>query len=136
MLNTLDISTSGLVAQRQWMNTIAANIANVRTTRDEDGNVTPFQRRFVTFTAEEQSKNKQGTAGVSVEVEVDTDTKPQLQYQPNHPDANAEGFVAFPNISVIEEFTNAMLASRAYEANISAIEITKQMASTSLRILG
>lgn len=136
MLNTLDISTSGLVAQRQWMNTIASNIANVRTTRDENGNVSPFQRRFVTFSAQEQSKNKNGAAGVAVEIQVDTESKPQLLYQPNHPDANAEGFVAFPNIQMIEEFTNALLASRAYEANIAAIDMTKQMATTSMRILG
>ncbi len=136
MLSTLDISTSGLVAQRQWMNTIAANIANVRSTRDEDGNVSPFQRRYVTFTAQEASKQKNGAAGVALEIHVDTESEPRLEHLPNHPDANADGKVAFPNINMINEFTNAMLASRAYEANIAAIEMTKQMASTGMRILG
>lgn len=136
MLRTLDVSTSGLVAQRERMNTIAGNIANIRTTRDGDGKPSPFQRRLVTFSAAEPAdKSAGGGVGVNFQVQTDTETQPRLLHQPGHPDANADGYVALPNIDLTTEFVNAVEASRAYEANVAAIDITKAMLGQTLRIL-
>lgn len=134
MLRTIDISTSGLIAQRQRMNTIAGNIANVHTTRNESGEAVPFQRRLVTFAAEAENGNNRGV-GVNFQVEVDPNAEPRKELSPGHPDANADGIVSYPGINVIEEFVNAMDASRAYEANITVIEMTKEMANLGMRIL-
>lgn len=136
MFESLDISTSGLVAQRQRMNTVSGNIANMSTTVDSQGNISPYQRRFITFMAEKKgSQNDQGV-GVQYRVEIDKESQPRLVHQPGHPHANENGYVAYPNINVIQEYVNAMEASRAYEANVSAIEITKEMTNLGLRILG
>ena len=136
MLKSIDISTSGLIAQRHRMNTLAGNIANANTTRDADGNVAPFQRRFVTFAADSDDPDSEtGGVGVRFRVEIDTETPPRKVHDPGHPDADADGFVSYPNINIIKEFVDAMEASRAYEANIAAIEMSKQMANLGLRIL-
>jgi len=135
MFKAIDISTSGLVAQRQRMNTIAGNIANVNTTIDENGNVTPFQRRFVTFAAAD-SQPLADTRGVGVTYQVEIDQQePRLVHDPGHKHADENGMVHYPNINLITEFVNAMGASRAYQANIAAIESSKEMAQAALRIL-
>lgn len=136
MFHALDISTSGLVAQRHRINTIAGNIANVNTTRDEQGAVSPFQRRLVTFMTD-TSDSAKDTAGVGVKFSVATDTElPERKvYQPGHPDADANGVVHFPGISLTTEFVNAIEASRAYEANVAAIDITKSIMSETMKIL-
>ncbi len=136
MLRAIDISTSGLIAQRQRMNTIAGNIANVNTTRDAHGNLAPFQRRLVTFsTADGHAGSQKGGLGVAYRVEIDTQTVPRRVLQPGHPDADKDGYVSYPNINLITEFVNALEASRAYQANVTAIEMTKEMANLGLRIL-
>ncbi|MBW3539658.1 MAG: flagellar basal body rod protein FlgC [Planctomycetes bacterium] len=135
MLKTIDISTSGLVAQRQRMNAIAGNIANVNTTRDAEGNAVPFQRRLVTFRTAGETERETGGTAVDYHVEIDTATPPRRVYQPGHPDADADGYVNYPNVSLITEFVNALEAGRAYEANIAAIEMAKNIAELSLRIL-
>ncbi len=132
MFRTIDIITSGLVAQRHRMNTIAENVANLNTTRDAQGNPSPFQRRFVTFSAEK----KEGKAvGVEFEVEKDTTSEPRRVYEPGHPDADANGYVNYPNINLVTEFVNALEASRAYEANIVSFNTTQRMGEMALRIL-
>src|SRR5437773_2360663 len=136
MFRTFDISTSGLVAQRQRMNTIAGNIANINTTRDEQGNISPFQRRLITFAADTDRLDARAQgAGVKFEVGVDRGTEPRKVYSPGHPDADKEGNVAYPSINLVTEFVNAVEASRAYEANVAAVEMTKTMANQTLRIL-
>jgi flagellar basal-body rod protein FlgC len=136
MLRAIDISTSGLIAQRQRMNTIAGNIANVNTTRDADGNLAPFQRRLVTFSTDDDGAHATGRGvGVEYQVEVDASVQPRREYEPGHPDADDSGYVSYPNINLVTEFVNALEASRAYEANVSAIEMSKQIAQLSLRIL-
>lgn len=135
MFNSLDISASALMAQRQRLNVIAGNIANVNTTRDADGEVRPFQRRFVTFAAEKRHSDAEGGIGVRFQVEKDVLAEARRVYQPGHPDAGPDGFVSFPNIDLTKEFVNAMEASRAYEANIAAMEMTKEMANSTLRII-
>jgi flagellar basal-body rod protein FlgC len=135
MFSSLDVSTSALIAERQRMNAIADNIANVNTTRNADGKPSPFQRRFVTFAAANLNGSPPGVAGVNYEVHVDTTTPPRRSYQPGHPDADKEGYVSYPNIDFMTEFVNAMDASRAYQANLVAIDMTKQIDNLSLKIL-
>ncbi len=132
MFKTIDIITSGLVAQRHRMNTISENIANINTTRDAQGNPSPFQRRFVTFSAE---KNEGKAVGVEFEIQKDTTSKPRRTYEPGHPDADANGYVNYPNINLVTEFVNALEASRAYEANIVSFNTTQRMGEMALRIL-
>ncbi len=134
MFKTLDISTSALMGERQRMNAIADNLANLNTTRDADGKPSPFQRRFVTFAA--QSDNPaDGPVGVKYQVNVDTTSPPRRVYEPGHPDADKDGYVSYPNIDMMTEFVNAVEASRAYEANLVAMDITKQGIAESLKIL-
>jgi flagellar basal-body rod protein FlgC len=135
MFTAIDVSTSGLVAQRARMDTIAGNIANAQTTRDSDGNPAPFRRRLVTFEPADPASDPTGGTGVRFEVHVDQSASPRRAYQPGHPDADAAGYVAFPAIDLVTEFVNAMEAGRAYEANVTAMELTKEMSRLSLRIL-
>jgi flagellar basal-body rod protein FlgC len=133
MFRTIDISTSALIGERQRMNTIAGNLANLNTTRDADGNVAPFQRRFVTFTA--QSDNPDTPSGVNYQISIDSSAAPRRVFEPGHPDADKEGYVSYPNIDMMTEFVNAVEASRAYEANLVAIDLAKQGFTQSLKIL-
>jgi flagellar basal-body rod protein FlgC len=135
MFRTLDISTTGLVAQRHRMDTIAGNIANVNSTRDDQGNLSPFQRRLVRFQAEDGANPGSGQ-GVKFQIDVDRDTPARKVSSPGHPDADADGNVAYPNINLVTEFVNAVEASRAYEANVGAIDITKSMLQQTLKLLG
>lgn len=135
MLRSIDISTSALVAQRQRMNTIAANVANAQTTRNADGEPEAYQRRRVVFSADQShSPATRGTA-VTCRVEVDQTAPPRRVYEPGHPDADGDGYVNYPAIDLIEEFVNATEAGRAYEANVAAIEISREIARMGLNIL-
>jgi flagellar basal-body rod protein FlgC len=136
MFTAIDVSTSGLVAQRARMDTIAGNIANAQTTRDADGKPSPFQRRFITFEpAPASSNDPHAGMGVQFQVQVDQNTPPRKLYQPGHPDADGGGFVSYPSIDLVTEFVNAMEAGRAYEANVTAMEMSKEMSKMGLRIL-
>ena len=139
MFAALDISTSALVAQRWRLDAIANNMANANSTRNEHGEVEEYQPRFVVFQAEQAVNGKLGAAGVRVsDVEV-SDVEPNWKYEPGHPDAVKDGprkgYVAYPNVSMMHEFTNALLASRSYEANVGVIEISKDLNNQTLRIL-
>lgn len=134
MFTALDISTSGLVAQRTRMNARSSNIANISTTHNERGERVPYRPRYVIFETDE-SIGAEGAAGVRVaEVKTD-DSDPRLKYEPHHPDANPQGYVAYPNVNMMVEFTDAMEAARAYEANLGALEISKDLGQQTLRIL-
>ncbi len=132
MFGALDISTSGLVAQRAQLDTIAGNVANSQTTRRLDGAPGPFLRRVALLSA----GSTEGKPGVRVSgVVEDRRTLPRAVKDPGHPDANADGIVYYPNVDLATEMINAMVAARAYEANVTAIEATKSMIAGSLRIL-
>lgn len=135
MLSALDISTSGMVAQRQRLNVISNNLANLSTTHNEAGERVPYQPRFVVFQADTNMQGPDGTAGVKVASIETADAEPQLKYQPWHPDADDAGYVAYPDIDMMSEMVDAMEATRAYEANVGVIEITKDMTRQTLRIL-
>ena len=124
------------------MNVISSNIANINTTRTPNGG--PYRRRDVIFGALPAEKNflkellsqepDDGTRHVKVLGIVEDSRAPKMKYDPNHPDANEEGYVALPNIDISEEMTNLMIAKRSFEANIAAINATKNMITNALEI--
>ena len=136
------IASSGMTAQRTRLNTISSNIANINTTQTPEGG--PYRRKDVVFESMPDVKNfgdilmstdpKSEFQRVQV-TDVRSDTKaPLLKYEPDHPDANPEGYVAYPNINLMEEMTNMIQASRSYEANVTALQASKDMALSSLEI--
>jgi flagellar basal-body rod protein FlgC len=134
MFDALDMGASGLLAQRTRLDTIAANIANANTTHDAAGKVNPYRRRFVVFASGQP--NQPAKPGVRV-AGVQADPSPfQRRYEPGHPDRDADGYVSYPNIDLAVEYVNALEASRAYEANVSMMEVTKAMINASLRLIG
>jgi flagellar basal-body rod protein FlgC len=133
MFDVLDIGASGLYAQRVRMDTIANNVANINTTRNEQGENAPFRRRMVMFA--EGLDKAQSRPGVHV-AGIEQDPAPfRRVMEPGHPDADAEGYVNYPNIDMSIEFVNMLEASRAYEANVTMMETTKQMLNATLRLL-
>lgn len=136
------ISSSGMTAQRMRMNTISSNIANINTTRTPEGG--PYRRKDVVFESMPEVKNfgeilnvnspKADMQRVQVTDVVSDRKAPLLKYEPDHPDANADGYVAYPNINLMEEMTNMIQATRSYEANVSTLQAAKDMALSSLEI--
>ncbi len=136
------IAGSGMTAQRMRLNTISSNIANINTTQTPEGG--PYRRKDVVLESIPEAKNfgdilmstdpRSDFQRVQV-TDVISDTKaPLLKYEPDHPDANEEGYVAYPNINLMEEMTNMIQASRSYEANVTALQAAKDMAMSSLEI--
>lgn len=141
--SALDIGASGLTAQRVRMDTISQNIANVNTTRTENG--TPYRRREVVFeerndsssfsTALSNASNKLSNGqGVRVSKIVEDSTDFKKVYDPGHPDADEDGYVSMPNVDVVTEMVNMISASRSYEANVTSVNATKSMALKALEI--
>ncbi len=133
MYGLLDISTSALVAQRTRLTVVAANVANSRSILNAAGEYEPYRRRFVVFAAGDPSRGT--TDGVHV-AEIGIDQGPlRPVFEPGSPFADEDGYVYYPNVDPVIEQMNAMEATRAYEANITAIEATKSMLSIALQIL-
>ncbi len=141
LFGVMSLSGSGLTVQRQRAEISAANMANAETTRTEDG--TPYQRRQVvvqsdnTFAGVLQSQTQGGASapGVSVESVVNSTAPAIMRYDPSHPDADASGYVAYPDINPVTEMVDLMGASRAYSLNASALQAEKGMLTASLEIL-
>jgi flagellar basal-body rod protein FlgC len=138
VFSALEISASGLSAERVRMNTIASNLANVHTTRTPEGG--PFKRLDPVFEAvglngiSDPFAAESGVARVNV-ARIQADNRPgTMVYEPGHPDANGQGYVEYPNVNAVEEMVNMITASRAYEAGITSIESVKQMARSALGI--
>lgn len=133
MFDVLDVGASSLQAQKLRINTVAQNIANMNTTRNAAGQAEPYRRRFVLFQPGTASNPK----GAGVHAVVKEDKSPFTQrYEPTNPDANpATGMVKCPNVDLAIEQVNAMEASRAYEATISMMDVTKSMFNASLRLI-
>ena len=135
-LDALNTSATGLNAQRLRMNLISSNMANINTTRTENGG--PFKRKDAVFEAVDANHFSHNLEAALTEVQVkeivDDSRPPILKYDPGHPDADKNGYVAMPNINIIEEMVNMISASRSYEANVSAIKTTKDMAKAALDI--
>ena len=139
LLNILQISASGLTAERTRLQTVSSNIANAQTTRTEEGG--PYKRRLPVFQSTAVSDNPFGDLldrklQAPKVVDVVLDDRPSEEvYNPSHPDANPEtGMVAMPNVNVVEEMVDMISASRSYEANVTAITATKNMALKALEI--
>jgi flagellar basal-body rod protein FlgC len=143
-----NVATSGMSAQRTRINVVSANIANAQTTHSKDGG--PYKKQNVVF--EEvlldtqknalKKENLSGgmkeavpSVGVKVQQVVDSKEAPVLKYDPAHPDANKDGYVAFPNINPVIEMTDLIEALRSYEANLSAFQTQKTMDTKTLDIL-
>jgi len=159
-LNSFDISGYGLSAQRARVNVISSNIANAQTTRTEEGG--PYRRREVLFKAIDFNKvlndrlvDNTGDKGYSdpldegefnkkvnppimsvlVDKIVRDDKEPMMKYEPGHPDANAEGYVAYPNINPVIEMADLIEATRSYQANVAAFQSVKTMAQSAMSII-
>lgn len=139
---TFDISASGLTAERFRMDVIANNIANAETTRTEEGGpykrqspvFAPIPARFEIPLRKSDFTSREVGGGVRVLGLKDDKLPPKMVYDPSHPDANKEGYVAYPNVDVVREMVDMITASRAYEANVTALNISKNMVSKSLSI--
>ena len=132
MYGALDISTSGLVAQRVRFDTISANVANANTLLNADGEYEPFRRRIPILSAGDPTTGD--PVGVHVTIELDeSPLRPKLEPHSKH--ADESGFVYYPNIDPVIEKMNSMEALRAYEANITAVEATKSLMSVALELL-
>jgi flagellar basal-body rod protein FlgC len=138
VFSALEVSASGLSAERIRMNTTAANLANARTTRTEAGG--PYKRIDPVFEAVALNRArgviaKQGGVSEVRVARLVEDTRPgMLVYEPGHPDANPQGYVEYPNVNAVEEMVNMITASRAYEAGVTSINTIKQMARSALDI--
>ena len=141
LLTSLKISSSGLTANKKRMAAISSNIAGAQVTRTAQGG--PYQPKDVVFGSEPARESfseilegelEEKAQSVQATEIVNKNKAPIMKYEPNHPDANAEGYVAYPNINVMEEMANMIEASRAYEANINAMNTAKSMALKDLEI--
>lgn len=139
--SAMRVSASGLEAQTRRMNTISSNIANAETTQTEEGG--PYKRKDPVFTAVTDKESfgeilnnqlDQQVQGVVVEDIHEDTAPPRLVYNPSHPDANDEGYVAMPNVNTVEEMANMISAQRSYEANVTAMNAAKSMAMKGLEI--
>lgn len=142
MYGLLDISTSGMVAQRVRLEVITANIVNANTLRDAQGNLSPYRRRIVQFApgAPESGSPFARELGVHVKsIELDSTPAQPREYDPDSPDAYKDGpfrgYVASTNVNTTIEQINALEATRAYEANATVAEASKQMVNQALRLL-
>ena len=135
MFSAFDVSASALEAQRVRLNAISSNLANISTTRNEAGEPEAYQPRFVVFQTDEENTTSGGGKGVKVSsIEIE-DVAPRMKYQPGHPDANKDGYVAYPNVDMTREFVDSLEATRAYEANLAAFEVAKDLSRQTLRII-
>lgn len=142
MYGSLDISTSGMIAQRTRLEVVSANLANVGTLLDSSGRLNPYQRRAVQFSVGDPSSTSVSGRALGVHVaDISLDQTPvrPKEWDPNNPLAYTsgpyKGYVAETNVNTVVENVNAMEAVRAYEANVMAAEATKQMLASALRLL-
>ena len=150
-LSTIDIVGSGFTAQHLRLDVISENVTNMNTTRTEDGETGAYRRKVVVFQAEEgrntfrdilaatkdgRISNRSGTrtAGVRVAAIEEDPSDFKLKYDPNDPDANEDGYVELPNVDLVKEVADAMAASQAYSADVTAFNLLKNVISASLEI--
>ncbi|OGO78881.1 MAG: flagellar basal body rod protein FlgC [Clostridiales bacterium GWB2_37_7] len=141
-LNSINISASGLTAEKLRMDIISKNIANANTTRTANGD--PYRRQVVVFEGADKdipfsqylSDASKGMIGGGVKVKsIQEDKSPfKLVYEPGHPDADENGYVKMPNVDIMTEMVNLITASRAYEANVTALNTAKSIAMKALEI--
>lgn len=131
MFNTLEVLSSGLSATRLRVNVIASNLANAETTRTAEGG--PYKKKEVLQIAQgvpgsfNSTLDRMTLARPAVQGVVEDDSAPKKVFQPGHPDADTDGYVAYPNINVVTTMTDLMSASRLYQANVTALETVRRM---------
>lgn len=139
--SSMNVSSSALSAERTRMNLISSNLANANATRTPEGG--PYKRKDAIFAAIPAEKrfdralsNATGQEVRQVEVMqiIEDQNQPRMQYDPSHPDANPQGYVAMPNVNVVEEMADMINATRTYEANVTAVQAAKSMALKTLEI--
>lgn len=139
LFSSIDVSASGMSAQRERAEVLVENIANAETTRTAEGG--PYRRRDVVFesspvrsqfSSEFDSQLEQQSAGVKVSQIVVDNTDPNRRYMPGHPDADKDGYVSFPHMNPAEDMVDLLNASRSYQANVSAISSIKDMIQRSI----
>jgi flagellar basal-body rod protein FlgC len=130
--SAMDVSASGLAAQRVRMNVSASNLANVNTTQAIGGG--PYQRKSVVVSSVPLDARSPGVNGVAVRQIVSDTSAPREEYDPEHPDADADGYIYLPNINPVEEMVDMITASRAYEAGVTALSTSVSMAERALGI--
>jgi flagellar basal-body rod protein FlgC len=139
--SSMRVSASGLDAQMKRMNTISSNIANAQTTETPEGG--PYKRKDAVFAAQTdresfgeilESQLDENVQGVQVTEFVNDPSPPRYVYNPHHPHANAQGYVAMPNVNTVKEMANMISAQRSYEANVNAMGAAKAMAAKALEI--
>lgn len=139
--SAMNIGASALSAERTRMNLISSNLANVNSTRTPEGG--PYKRKDAVFSAtpveNSFARALDGAVGreisqVDIQQLVEDQSPPRMEYDPGHPDADAKGYVAMPNINVIEEMADMISATRTYEANVTAVQAAKSMALKTLDI--
>ena len=137
----IEVSAQGLTAERARINVASSNLANAQTTQTPGGG--PYRRKDVVLNAVQPSpqivgaqagNGLRGVSGVEVANVVEDTSPPRMEYDPGHPNANADGYVAYPNVNVIEEMVDMITASRAYEAGLSALKAAVNMAERALSI--
>ncbi len=147
IFHAMNVSGSGLTAQRLRMDTISSNLANIDSTRatmNADGEYEPYRRKMTVFQAKDEgfssmlqkATQRGGSVGSGVRVsEIAEDQEPfKLVYNPQHPDANEAGYVEMPNVDPLKETVDMMSATRSYEANITAVNASKTMLMKALEI--
>lgn len=130
----MNISASGLLAQREVMNAAAENLANLHTTRTESGD--PYRRKVATLASESiavEPRGAEAAVGVRAELSEDASEFPTV-HDPGHPDADENGMVRMPNVDLAQEMVTMMAAARAYEANIAALQSAKKVAEAGLNL--
>jgi len=138
VFSAMEVAASGLSAERTRMNTVASNLANARTTRTSEGG--PYKRldpvfEAIGFDGEQGVIATEGGVSKVKVAKIQQDTRPGMMvYEPSHPDANAQGYVEYPNVNAVEEMVNMITASRAYEAGVTTIDTVKAMGRSALDI--
>ena len=142
LFSSLSVSASGMAAERARASLLVENLANAETTRTPEGG--PYRRKDAVFASEavtspfgSEFANAIGAEGTGVRVAevIEDQSAPERRYQPGHPDAGADGYVAFPHINPAEDMVDLMSASRNYEANVAAISAVKDMITHSIDLL-
>ena len=135
IFDSLEVAGSSLTAHRLWLDTISSNLANINTTRTKAGG--PYKRKVPVFA--EMLDNTIGgyhdIGGVRVLDITEDQGAPRMVYQPDHPDANEDGYVAYPNVNLVREMTDMLVASRAYEANLSVVTTGRDMWNGALEVM-
>jgi flagellar basal-body rod protein FlgC len=139
--SSMNVSSSALTAERTRMNLISSNLANANATRTPEGG--PYKRKDAVFAATPlesrftralDSATGRDVRQVEVTQIIEDQNQPRMQYDPSHPDANPQGYVAMPNVNVVEEMADMINATRTYEANVTAVQAAKSMALKALEI--